>query len=356
MTVFVTWAALGIAFLPLMLRLLFYNYFGVKTPFDLPVVLMMSGGLVGLCVSPNLGVSVGALYSLLASTAFYYSVANYPRPEKLVKWGLPLLAIALFTATFLALSHDPLPTGSFGSNNPWISKLVAKIPKLPQVYDQHYLALGVNHGLALSLLIASAIGAGVAAFSKQIWLRLVSGFGSMFFLTMMVMFTNSSLLRLFTLVSIKGRIALWQRTIEMLGEHPFTGLGLGSWVSVYHSGAIPQFPIPTHPHNAYLELYANLGTFGAVAFLVSLFVIIRMSWDILRLSPVNTWYGIGTGVMLASLLSGLVGFLESAPVGIPLLASNVYFYVVSPVPWIMMGLLTVTYKLSISSAAIGGRT
>lgn len=73
----------------------------VKTPFDLPVALIVAGGLVGLWVSPVFGLSLGAFQSLLAATLVYYSLCNYYRPARLMKWGLPLSALALLGATFL---------------------------------------------------------------------------------------------------------------------------------------------------------------------------------------------------------------------------------------------------------------
>jgi hypothetical protein len=37
--------------------------------------------------------------------------------------------------------------------------------------------------------------------------------------------------------------------------------------------------------------------------------------------------------------------VESAPAGVPLVAPETYYYIVSPIPWILGGLLVVTHRL-----------
>lgn len=67
------------------------------------------------------------------------------------------------------------------------------------------------------------------------------------------------------------------------------------------------------------------------------------SWAYL-ITP-EPWYGLGKGVLLGCLLSALVGLVESAPAGIPLSGTDAYFYVVSPLAWILLSLLVVSHRL-----------
>ena len=58
-----------------------------------------------------------------------------------------------------------------------------------------------------------------------------------------------------------------------------------------------------------------------------------------------SWYGFGVGVVMACIASLTVGIVESAPIGVPLVASTAYYYLVSPVPWILAGLLVIAKRL-----------
>ncbi len=87
------------------------------------------------------------------------------------------------------------------------------------------------------------------------------------------------------------------------------------------------------------------GILGAVAFLVSLVIAVRLRWSLLRSPRSNPWYGLGVGVVLACLATALLGLVESAPAGIPLVGKEPYFYVVSPIPWLLLFLLIVSHRL-----------
>jgi hypothetical protein len=337
------WAGLAMGSLPLVIRLVSQGYKGVRTPFDLAIVLIIAGGLVGLLVSPVFELSLGAFQSLLAMTLFYYSIANYPRPVSVVKWGLLILFLSLIVATFFAISRGYYAPASINWLSSWFFEVTEYAPKLPEVAGQPNLTIGMNHGLALGFLIVAAISVGFAAFGRRIRVRAVAALLSILFVAVTVVFSYSSIVRLFTWENMDGRVLLWGDTIQMLKGHTLSGLGLGSWAPLYNGGILVENP--THPHNAYLELYANAGVLGALAFIVCLIVTVRLSWDMLRSSRIGPWYGLGVGVVLSFLIAALVGLVESAPVGIPLVGTNAYFYVVSPLPWLMLSFMVVAHRL-----------
>jgi hypothetical protein len=41
----------------------------------------------------------------------------------------------------------------------------------------------------------------------------------------------------------------------------------------------------------------------------------------------------------------MVSIVESAPTGVPLVASDTYYYLISPIPWILAGLLVIARNL-----------
>jgi O-antigen ligase len=333
------WIGLAIALLPLLLRLVAQGYQRVRTSFDLPLLLILTGGLIGLIVSPHAEISLGAFLSLLAITLVYYAFANYPYPATLLKWGLPVAILGVLTATVFSFSQGSTPATNLTWFNAWAFESAQHLPKLPQGST---LSLAPCHGLALALIIVTAISIGIAAFGKRIWLRIIAASTGLCSLGAMLLFTTESIVRLFTWESIRGRIPLWEDTVDMLRASPFTGIGLGCWAPT-HNPSLASYP--THPHNAYLELYANTGMLGALAFTIFLVIGARLLWDILRASRRNPWYGFGVGVLLASLATILIGVVESAPMGIPVVGAEAYFYIVSPVPWLLAALLIVAHRL-----------
>jgi len=318
-----SWIGLGLVFLPFPLRLISHGTLRIGTPFDLSLVLLMAGALVGLCISNDRTISLGAFQCMLALSLFYYSWSTYPHPAILLKWFIPLGTLGVLGAFLLALFD------------------------LPHLSSQPNFVLGgtgTHHGLAVSLIIVMAILAGITAFGKTTRLRLLVAAICLLFLITALVLTHESLKSLFTGESIRGRAPIWHDTIDMLKDSPLSGLGLGCWALTYYHSTVIPIGI-THAHNAYLELYANTGFLGALALLVSLIIAGKLGLDIIR-SPRNSpWYGFGIGVLLAWAATLLVGIVESAPIGVPLVAANTYYYIISPIFWILMVLLVIAHRL-----------
>ena len=108
---------------------------------------------------------------------------------------------------------------------------------------------------------------------------------------------------------------------------------------------IPNFWELTHPHNAYLELFCNTGVLGALALALALIIGTRLSLDIITSPRSRPAYGLGIGVVLACIVTLLVGIVESAPMGAPHLAAETYYYVICPIPCALLAFLVVTHRL-----------
>ena len=136
----------------------------------------------------------------------------------------------------------------------------------------------------------------------------------------------------------------WETTVELLEDSSlFTGLGLGCWGFVYHGTEVLTHP--TNVHNSYLELYTNTGILGALALMVLLVIGCKLAWDIIRSPRNHPWYGFGIGVLLACVATLLVGVVENSPMGLPLVGTDDYRYIVSPLPWVLGGLLVSAHRL-----------
>jgi len=339
---FFTWLGLIVACFPFLWRLVRYGYRGIRTPFDRPLGLLVAGAAIGVCVSPDFEISLGAFQSLLAATLVYYSFCNYRRPGTLLKVALPFAGCSILVAALVAFSSTPLPVFDAWVH-PWVYALAHRIPWLRQTATQSGFAFGLNYGLALAMSVAAAFCASFAVFGKRAWLRLGATLGSFLFVAAVVSGNYAGILRLITSASIESRTGLWRLTIDLLQESPLTGLGLGAWPLLAYPGAA-SFP-HGHPHNAYLELYSNMGILGVLALLVSLVVAARIGWGILRSSRANPWYGVGVGVLLAGVVTALFGVIEKAPIAVIVLGAEAYFYVVSPLPWLLAVALVLVHRL-----------
>lgn len=341
------WLGLLAAASPLLVRLYRYGYRSLRTPFDIPIAILIAGGIVGLAVSPMFHMSLGAFQTLLGLACLYYSIATARYPSLLMKAVLVIFFLFTLAAAVFALGRGHLPPDSLVVTSPWLNGLVQDLPKLPEVSSQPNLAVGANHGLALALAIVAAICAGLAIFGRHIWLRLGSGLTAILFLGGAALFINSALFRLADGESLEKRAVIWQKTVQILGDHPIAGLGLGYWAPLNNPKGLGW--MTSHPHNAYLSLYADFGILGVLSLLVALIVAARLAWGILRSPRSSPWYGLGIGVLLAGVVTLLASLVESAPASVPLVAHGVYFYVVSPAGWFMAAFLVAAHRLTRSN-------
>lgn len=66
------------------------------------------------------------------------------------------------------------------------------------------------------------------------------------------------------------RLRVWQSALEMIADHPITGLGLDQFLYAYRGRYIMpdawQEPNLSHPHNFLLDFWVRLGVFGVLIF------------------------------------------------------------------------------------------
>ena len=321
-----TWIGLALACLPFPLRVARGGIGSLRTPFDLPIVLLLTGALVGFCVSDKRTISLGALQCMVAITLFYYSWVNSSRLANIIKWVIISLALVFLPVFVFAILDPSLVDGQLN--------VVIR-------------GSGTHHGLAMYLAVEAAVLLGMAAFDRRKNIRVFAVVLSVLFLVIIVAMTWDSLGSLFHGRSVEGRWPIWKTTADLLSDSPFTGLGLGCWAfarwgtTVLGTGEINGI---THTHNAYLELYSNTGIVGALALLVALGIGLKLSLDIIRSPRTHPWYGFGVGVVLACVATLVVAAVESAPMGVPRVGTVTYYYVISPIAWLLCGLLVMAHR------------
>ncbi|HID86926.1 MAG TPA: O-antigen ligase domain-containing protein [Anaerolineae bacterium] len=88
------------------------------------------------------------------------------------------------------------------------------------------------------------------------------------------------------------RLAHWQAALGMWRDHPWLGVGIGNYVAAYPRYALPRWDDPLgHAHNYYLNIAAETGLVGLVAYLLFLAAAFWQTWRAaLRAShPLALW-------------------------------------------------------------------
>ncbi len=71
--------------------------------------------------------------------------------------------------------------------------------------------------------------------------------------------------------AVLERMAHWQAALGMFGDHPWTGVGIGNYAVAYPRYALGRWQDPLgHAHNYYLNVAAETGLVGLLAFLALL--------------------------------------------------------------------------------------
>jgi len=222
--------------------------------------------------------------------------------------------------TFKISEHLYRAYGSFEQPNPYggylgliwpiaAGLLIGHISNLKLLTRRAGLLRGVSHILPLVICVTLLVSALVASWSRGAWLgalaasvvvaaalprRMWQGISSVAIVAAallsadtMGLLPNAIRTRLtdFTqqvrVFDVRGagindanyavleRLAHWQAAGEMIRYHPWTGVGFSNYEPVYSQYALMNWPIPLgHAHNYYLNVTAELGVPGLLAYLL----------------------------------------------------------------------------------------
>lgn len=95
------------------------------------------------------------------------------------------------------------------------------------------------------------------------------------------------------------RVAIWETSIDVLGEHPFLGVGIDR-LPAYIVAAVPEASAASHAHSTYLNIAAEAGVIGAVGLL---FLILGAAKDCVHGLRKDRVLYAGTGGALVSMLT-----------------------------------------------------
>jgi len=102
----------------------------------------------------------------------------------------------------------------------------------------------------------------------------------------------------------RGRLVLWEHTLQMIADHPLWGVGLGNWDILYppydHGDRVSFAAAPERPHNDFLWILSEVGLLGFGAYLWLGVAAICAAWRCLCLREAQP------RVIAAACLAGLV--------------------------------------------------
>jgi putative inorganic carbon (HCO3(-)) transporter len=97
--------------------------------------------------------------------------------------------------------------------------------------------------------------------------------------------------------AVLERMAHWQSAVAMWTDHPWLGVGIGNYETAYPAYALPQWPLALgHAHNYYLNIGAEAGTLGLMAYLLLWGSTLVQAWRATRDTSGWNW-GVALGVL-----------------------------------------------------------
>lgn len=97
--------------------------------------------------------------------------------------------------------------------------------------------------------------------------------------------------------AVLERMAHWQAALGMWTDHPWLGVGIGNYEVAYAKYALPQWRLPLgHAHNYYLNIGAEAGLAGLLAYLALWGTALLQCWRAVRISWDWKW-GVALGAV-----------------------------------------------------------
>jgi O-antigen ligase len=145
-------------------------------------------------------------------------------------------------------------------------------------------ALTLSRGGFLSISIAGIIAAGITLYKNKkgvgASMRVVALL-TMLFIASLTIWLSLDHGRVFTwetkkINAISLRLEYWSDAVDMIREHPWTGVGIGNYDTVLRFGREKLGFYSSDPHNVFLKMYAETGI-AAIFFAVFIFLVLKAS-------------------------------------------------------------------------------
>jgi len=271
--------AVGLALVPWGVRFLLSGRSMRRVPFAGPLALLALGGFIGTWVTYDPASGWPVLLSLLGSVGLFLAVADGSPPPWRVGEALSVLAS-------LVAAYTLLPGSRFDAGDGFLEAFVPLGLMLAwRARGWRRLAWGgmtavLLGGLLLSGSLGSWIGLlaaggiwGLQHVRRQALRRALAGIGGA--ATLLVLYALSHLAPIgqtlppFSPVqqATASRLDLFRNGLYLLGDYPFTGIGLGDTFALAYSRYQLLIPVLflSSPHNLFLSVGLGTGVVGLAA-------------------------------------------------------------------------------------------
>ena len=302
-----------------------------RTPFDIPIALILIAGLISVVDAPSQYVALGIYRAyFVEAIACYYIAVDLLQDRKdvttflvIVGTGACAYAVGQIGSFLVAVaSHqlNPSAAPSFLNTSanddamylePALAFAIAFVmfPSRPKdrliagsvlalVFVAIIVALSRASYLAMAALAAVLV---LSAQSPRWRLRAVGALAVLALVAIEIPFVNRRFLTLAD--SVSNRESLYRQAAEMLSHMPITGAGIGGYPVRVAPYRPPGSVIHIYPHDLWLTTWSEIGLLGVIAFGVVLFGLL---WRAVRALPAAKdisrpllWGAAGTIVLYA---------------------------------------------------------
>jgi len=328
----------------------------VATPLDVPILVLLGMLPVTLWATPLPDVTIPQVWRVLNGVVLYYTVLRWcTTPERLrlglygaLLIGVGLAAFAPFSVTWMAsklpfipadvyqrfnlLVADTVHPNVMGGNLAMFLPLAAALLLFDgrdTPFWQSLLVIFAGIFIGAMLVLTQSRGAwmGVAlALGLLVILRwrrwgLLAGgiaagalVGGMQYMSLDWKTVLDSLSSIGAASDFEGRMDIWSRAVYMLQDFPFTGVGMGTF------GPVADLLYPffltapgqvVHAHNLFLQIGADLGIPGLIAWLACWLGVIWMGWRVYRQADAGLLRAAGVGVLLSQVVIAVHGIFDA---------------------------------------------
>ncbi len=275
-----------------------------RTPYDVPIVLLLVAGAGAVFVPPDRWHALGLYraYFVEPIAIFYVAVDILRRPGQVrrVLLGLGIgssifaaLNVVAFLVTFaqgtLVLGSPPTALYTSGPEVAMYLEppfaLAAGFALFADRRRERLLSIAwlafLTPALALTLsrgaYLAIAVLALVAIASSRARIYLAAGMVIVVLVMLQLPLVQRRLAGQFDLgnsqTTIRGRLSIFTDTFSMLRDHPIFGDGLGGYHYLFRG-----FILEIYPHDMWLTFWVEIGLLGMVAFAVIFFGLLYRGW------------------------------------------------------------------------------
>ncbi len=376
-----SWLAWILVLLPIIVRCLKERRPGLRTRFDIPILIFMAGVFVGALSSSNQSTSLQLSFSFVACILMYYGFINNSQRSNRYWFftGAIFFVVVLITAViYIPAGHGQISmffnrrgfstpimfseVGGFIADSSILSSVLA--PLIPFVLAlalslrldrERFISILVLTVFAVLLFISGSGGGWLATLVgctivlicwrpiRAWWLVPLYAVAILLFVSSYYNFVW--LKEALPVFAVTGAVSLWGRALILIQGKLFTGLGFGQWVGAYREA---YGATTLNLHSTYVQFVIDFGLIGILSLLFGILSTIKLVRQVLAGSRYdNIWFGVGIGLIGAGATGAIQGIVENSFSVVSIVGGDIY-YVALPIIWFWAAMLVVcSNKLTI---------